>query len=47
MEVSRANRVLDIGCGVGTNGVFAAQSFGPEGRVAFVTATSGPRPWPS
>jgi 16S rRNA (guanine1207-N2)-methyltransferase len=28
--------VLDLGCGVGTNGVFAAQRSGPNGFTAFV-----------
>jgi precorrin-6B methylase 2 len=36
MEIEPGDRVLDIGCGVGTNGVFAAQRTGPEGRIAFV-----------
>src|SRR5947209_9690298 len=36
MEVAPGDRVLDIGCGVGTNGVFAAQRSGPEGHIAFV-----------
>jgi 16S rRNA (guanine1207-N2)-methyltransferase len=36
MEIEPGDRVLDLGCGVGTNGVFAAQHAGPEGYVAFV-----------
>src|SRR5262249_26116399 len=28
--------VLDVGCGCGTNGIFAAKLAGPEGFVAFV-----------
>jgi 16S rRNA (guanine1207-N2)-methyltransferase len=36
MEVEPGDRVLDVGCGVGTNGVFAAQRAGPEGFIAFV-----------
>ncbi len=36
MEIEPGDRVLDIGCGFGTNGIFAAQSAGPEGFVAFV-----------
>lgn len=29
-------RVLDLGCGVGTNGILAARAIGPTGFVAFV-----------
>ncbi len=29
-------RVLDLGCGAGTNGVFASQRAGPQGHIAFV-----------
>jgi 16S rRNA (guanine1207-N2)-methyltransferase len=36
MEVETGDRVLDLGCGVGTNGVFAAQRSGASGYVAFV-----------
>jgi 16S rRNA (guanine1207-N2)-methyltransferase len=35
-RVEAGERVLDVGCGVGTNGTFAAQRAGPEGFVAFV-----------
>jgi 23S rRNA (guanine1835-N2)-methyltransferase len=39
VEVARiepGERVVDLGCGVGTNGTFAAQRTGPEGFIAFV-----------
>ncbi len=36
MEIEPGDRVLDLGCGVGTNGVFAAQQAGAGGHVAFV-----------
>jgi 16S rRNA (guanine1207-N2)-methyltransferase len=36
MEVERGDRVLDLGCGCGTNGVFASQRAGAEGFIAFV-----------
>jgi 16S rRNA (guanine1207-N2)-methyltransferase len=36
MEVEVGDRVLDVGCGVGTNGVFAAQRGGPGSFIAFV-----------
>lgn len=36
MEVQPGDRVLDIGCGCGTNGVFAWQRCAPNGYVAFV-----------
>jgi 16S rRNA (guanine1207-N2)-methyltransferase len=36
MEVRPGDRILDIGCGCGTNGVFAARQAGPEGFVSFV-----------
>jgi 16S rRNA (guanine1207-N2)-methyltransferase len=36
MEVEPGDRVLDLGCGVGTNGVFASQRSGASGYVAFV-----------
>jgi 23S rRNA (guanine1835-N2)-methyltransferase len=34
--VEPGERVLDLGCGVGTNGVFAAQASGPEGSTTFL-----------
>jgi 16S rRNA G1207 methylase RsmC len=36
MSVAGGDRVLDIGCGCGTNGVFAAKQAGPDGFVAFI-----------
>ena len=35
MELKEGQRVLDLGCGVGTNGVLAARQLGPTGFVAF------------
>ena len=36
MIVHRGDRVLDLGCGCGTNGIFAAQQAGTEGHITFV-----------
>ena len=36
MEIEPGDRVLDLGCGIGTNGVFASQTAGPDGQIAFV-----------
>jgi 16S rRNA (guanine1207-N2)-methyltransferase len=36
MEIRSGDRVLDLGCGCGTNGVFAGCRAGPAGFVAFV-----------
>ncbi len=36
MTVHPGDRVLDLGCGCGTNGIFAAQHAGPEGHITFV-----------
>jgi 16S rRNA (guanine1207-N2)-methyltransferase len=36
MTVHPGDHVLDLGCGCGTNGVFAAQQAGAEGHITFV-----------
>jgi len=36
MEIHPGDRVLDLGCGCGTNGIFAGRLAGPDGFVAFV-----------
>jgi 16S rRNA (guanine1207-N2)-methyltransferase len=40
MEVEPGDRVLDLGCGVGTNGVFAAQQAGGNGYIAFLDSNA-------
>ncbi len=35
MELTPGQRVLDLGCGVGTNGILAARQIGAEGSVVF------------
>jgi 16S rRNA G1207 methylase RsmC len=35
MELQQGQRVLDLGCGVGTNGILAARKIGPSGSVVF------------
>lgn len=40
MEVEPGDRVLDLGCGAGTNGVFASQKTGPTGYIAFVDSNA-------
>jgi 16S rRNA (guanine1207-N2)-methyltransferase len=35
MELGAGQRVLDMGCGVGSNGILAARQIGPAGFVAF------------
>jgi 23S rRNA (guanine1835-N2)-methyltransferase len=35
MELKPGQRVLDLGCGAGTNGILAARQLGPEGFVGF------------
>ena len=35
-EIRPGDRVADLGCGCGTNGILAARKAGPEGFVAFV-----------
>jgi 16S rRNA (guanine1207-N2)-methyltransferase len=36
MRIEPGDRVLDIGCGCGTNGIFAALQSGPEGFTTFI-----------
>jgi 16S rRNA G1207 methylase RsmC len=36
MQIDEGDRVLDIGCGVGTNGIHAALRSGPDGSTTFV-----------
>jgi 16S rRNA (guanine1207-N2)-methyltransferase len=36
MEIQPGDRILDAGCGCGTNGVFAGKLAGPEGHLVFV-----------
>lgn len=40
MQVEPGDRVVDIGCGVGTNGVFASQLAGERGHIAFVDSNA-------
>ncbi|MFO0844136.1 MAG: methyltransferase [Gemmataceae bacterium] len=40
MEIEPGDRVLDLGCGVGTNGVFASQRAGEHGYIAFVDSNA-------
>lgn len=36
MDIQPGDRVVDLGCGCGTNGVIAGLAAGPEGHIAFV-----------
>jgi 23S rRNA (guanine1835-N2)-methyltransferase len=36
MRIDVGDKILDLGCGCGTNGIFAGRLCGPEGRVTFV-----------
>jgi 16S rRNA (guanine1207-N2)-methyltransferase len=40
MEVEPGQRVLDLGCGVGTNGILAARRLGEGGFVAFADSNA-------
>jgi 16S rRNA (guanine1207-N2)-methyltransferase len=40
MEIEPGDRVLDLGCGVGTNGTFAWQKAGAGGHIAFVDSNA-------
>jgi 16S rRNA (guanine1207-N2)-methyltransferase len=35
MEIAEGDRIVDIGCGIGTNGILAARRAGPGGFVTF------------
>ncbi len=36
MEIQGGDRILDLGCAVGTNGILAARQAGPDGHVTFL-----------
>jgi 16S rRNA (guanine1207-N2)-methyltransferase len=36
MHIESGDRILDLGCGCGTNGIFATRRSGPAGSVSFV-----------
>src|SRR6266404_783704 len=36
MQIEVGDRILDVGCGCGTNGIFAGQRSGPAGSVALM-----------
>lgn len=40
LELKPGQRLLDLGCGVGTNGILAARQLGPDGFVAFADSNS-------
>lgn len=35
VEIREGDRIADLGCGIGTNGIIAARAAGPDGFVAF------------
>jgi 16S rRNA G1207 methylase RsmC len=39
MEIEPGNRVCDLGCGIGTNGILAARLAGPEGHITFIDSS--------
>ena len=46
-EVRPGDRVLDLGCGPGANGVLAMDRAGPDGHVTFVDSNVRASRWPS
>ena len=40
IELKPGQRLLDLGCGVGTNGILAARQLGPDGAVVFADSNA-------